>query len=321
MNILVTGAGGDIGLGLGRILKEWNIFDMLYGMDSMCDHPASLIFDVVLVAPSAHSPNYIDWLISCIKEKDIDLLIPTSEAEIFVIANQLDSIDNFCKILINETTLVNLALDKHETLEYLGGCGLKVPQHGLIGNGSPPTKYPVIVKPRRGQGSKGVRMVSSYKEFSLIPSGYVWQDYLSPADQEYTCAVYISRSRQIRSLILKRVLVGGTTGKASVEYNEEILRYINDITSAFNCPGLFNIQLRLTCIGPLLFEINPRISSTVVFRDKLGFSDLKWWILETLDLPLPRYIPVKKGTRIYRGYNEYIIRADDFMKGDERDGI
>ena len=310
MNILVSGAGGDIGLGLGRILKEWNIFDKLYGMDSVSDHPASLIFDVVLVAPPAQSDNYINWLLNFIKSNNIDLFIPTSEAEISVTVRYLDSVKKVCRVLINDKALVICALDKHKTLQYLSARGLKVPQHGLIGIGNPPATYPVIIKPRDGQGSKGVLKVSSHEEFSQAPNGYVWQDYLLPSDQEYTCAVYISRNRQLRTLIFKRVLIGGITGKASVEHNDAILEYVGNIANAFNYFGAFNIQLRLTAAGPLLFEINPRVSSTVVFRDKLGFNDFRWWILETLDLPLPDYIPVKQGTKIYRGHYEYIIKSD-----------
>ena len=112
-----------------------------------------------------------------------------------------------------------------------------------------------------------------------------------------------------RILLLKRVLVGGSTGKAIVVKNLEIEKYIEQIISAWNVPGLYNIQLRLTKDGPRLFEINPRVSSTIVFRDMLGFEDLKWWVLETLGMELPNYEEVCAGTRMYRGNTEYIIRS------------
>ena len=51
-----------------------------------------------------------------------------------------------------------------------------------------------------------------------------------------------------RILLLKRVLVGGSTGKAIVK-NLEIEKYIEQIISAWNVPGLYNIQLRLTKDG------------------------------------------------------------------------
>jgi len=41
-----------------------------------------------------------------------------------------------------------------------------------------------------------------------------------------------------------------------------------------------NVQLRLTEQGPRVFEINPRFSSTVLMRHRIGFSDVLWSIQE-----------------------------------------
>jgi carbamoyl-phosphate synthase large subunit len=40
------------------------------------------------------------------------------------------------------------------------------------------------------------------------------------------------------------------------------------------------VQLRLTDKGPRVFEINPRFSSTVLMRHRMGFSDVLWAIEE-----------------------------------------
>ena len=62
MKILVSGAGGDIGVGVGRVLKEWGIFDRLYGIDVSDDHPAKIIFDQVNIAPRSDDSSYLEWL-------------------------------------------------------------------------------------------------------------------------------------------------------------------------------------------------------------------------------------------------------------------
>ena len=41
-----------------------------------------------------------------------------------------------------------------------------------------------------------------------------------------------------------------------------------------------NVQLRLTDRGPRVFEINPRFSSTVLMRHRMGFTDVLWAIEE-----------------------------------------
>jgi len=311
MNILVSGVAGDIGFGLGRILREWSLFDKLYGIDISKEHAGSLIFDFTDVAPRADSDGYIDWLINYVKIHNIEVFVPTSEAEILQVSRNINEFNSVCRVLINDSLLIEKSLDKNETLNYLENFGVDVPRHGLAEPGFKPERYPVIVKPRRGQGSKGLLKVSNALQFRDIGEDYVWQEYLEPDDEEYTCAVYVSKALKSRILLLKRVLVGGYTGRAVVVKNKEIEDYVRNIIAAWNVAGLYNIQLRLTNDGPKLFEINPRASSTVVFRDKLGFEDFKWWILETLGMGLPHYEEVHAGIKMFRGNTEYIISACD----------
>ena len=70
--------------------------------------------------------------------------------------------------------------------------------------------------------------------------------------------------------------------------------------------GSINIQLRMTKNGPILFEINPRLSGTLVFRDKMGFNDLRWWVSDLLNLENISYNPPKEGVKFFRGYKEYL---------------
>ena len=52
------------------------------------------------------------------------------------------------------------------------------------------------------------------------------------------------------------------------------------IAEGLDLRGSMNIQLRLTDKGPRVFEINPRFSSTVLMRHRIGFSDVLWALEE-----------------------------------------
>ena len=80
------------------------------------------------------------------------------------------------------------------------------------------------------------------------------------------------------------------------------------ISKLLKLKGSINIQLRVTNRGPVLFEINPRFSGTVGFRDKLGFKDLLWSMQLKLEGEVEKYTKPKKGTKIFRGLEEYIIK-------------
>ncbi len=306
MNILISGCAGDIGFGVGRVLRDWGHFQNLIGIDIHDNHPGGILFDRVAIAPRADDPTYIDWLCRFIEKHNIGLFIPTSEAEISVISQNYSIVSTVAKVLINDAKLVKICLDKHATLDYLQSKGLEVPEHGLVGT-NVPTKFPVIAKPRRGQGNKGIKKIESNNDLDIMSDEQVWQEMLLPKNQEYTCAVYVTSTLDIRLLQLKRTLLGGMTDKAEVVDNPAITDYIQKITSIFAAPGCYNVQLRLTEKGPLLFEINPRLSSTLVFRDKLEFFDLRWWVCDALDLTPPAFIKPKIGTKIFRGNIEYIV--------------
>ena len=305
MRFLVSGIAGDIGFGVGRIIKEWGIATDLYGIDIVDKHPGSFVFDKCHKAFPAFHKNYFEWLRSYIKKNSIDLFIPTSEAEIsFISKIGINKIDGAI-VLINNAFTVETCLDKLKTLTYLKKKGIRIPKNGLIGKDEP-QDYPVIIKPRFGQGSKGLKIVSTKKELDLSEEGLVWQDLLLPDNQEYTCPIYSNKGNELRILIIKRYLKGGMTHSGKILFNKEIEKYLQEVVGLLDISGSINIQLRLTKKGPLLFEINPRLSGTIVFRDKIGFQDLRWWISDALGLKKNKYKPPKKNIRFYRGYTEYI---------------
>lgn len=310
MNVLISGIASDIGFGAGRILRDWGWSGQLYGIDIQSEHPGEFVFDHHTVAPRATDETYLSWLVHHVERNNIGLFIPTSEPEIAVISeHDLREIAG-ARILIANQKAITRSLDKFSCMSFLAECGLRVPENGITGV-TTPSNYPVIVKPRSGQGSKQIQRIDDAQNFGerALP-GQIWQEYLAPDDQEYTCPVYHADNRGTQVLVLRRTLSGGLTGRGEVVTASHIEHYVADIARHLELNGAINIQLRLTANGPCLFEINPRLSSTLVFRDKMGFCDLRWWIQDTVGVehtpPIPPYRPPKSGTRFYRGAQEYI---------------
>jgi carbamoyl-phosphate synthase large subunit len=61
----------------------------------------------------------------------------------------------------------------------------------------------------------------------------------------------------------------------------------------------------------VIFEINPRFSSTVMFRHLLGFKDLIWSINEIAGKAIEDYIPPQFGTKFYRASQEVILEGNN----------
>lgn len=310
--ILVTGCGGDIGLSLGEILKSTGIGEEIWGLDVNSNHAGLSIFNNCQTIEPSSSPGYLAQLSAFVKKQGIDLLIPASEPEQRRLFQQgaHESLENIPVIMANAQAL-DVGFDKLRTAEFLRQHGLPSPWTKPVSEGLP-EEFPCIFKARTGSGSKSVIKVRDFDQaldLQRRQMGEIWQEYLSPDDQEYTCGLFRSRQGDLRAITFKRKLQGGLTGSGEVVEDKRISTVLEKLASSVDLRGSINVQLRLTEKGPIIFEINPRFSSTVGFRHRLGFRDLLWSIADRCGFELGNYKSPKTGTRFYRLAREVIFPA------------
>jgi carbamoyl-phosphate synthase large subunit len=221
-----------------------------------------------------------------IKAQAVDVVIPTSEQELSVFTPIIDELQERC-ITVGKN-IIDIGIDKLKTISFIESLHLPAPWTVPATNTIPP-KFPCIFKPQRGSGSKKIFIVENEKEAVFFANkfpGSIFQELLEPADQEVTCAVYRAKNGQVSILQLLRKLTGGLTGWAKVINDSAISDMCEQIAEGINLYGSFNIQLIVTENGPRVFEINPRFSSTVLMRHRLGFCDLLWAIDEVMGMTI-----------------------------------
>lgn len=308
--VLITGCGSDIAQNLGRILKKTQWAETLIGCDVKADHLGGLVFDMCDRLPYADDPRYFEALKQCIEKYSIDLIIPASEAELGrLVASGLTEQFANVPLLMANAKAITIGLDKYATAQFLEQHQLNAPWTRRVLEGLP-LETPCILKKRFGQGAKHLVLIPDQElaqYYAKHRLNDIWQELLMPDDQEYTCGLYRSRMGEVRSIIIKRVLLGGVTAQGTVTIHREIEAYLHQIASLLDLQGSINVQLRLTARGPVVFEINPRFSSTVYFRHLLGFDDLVWMLMEQQGLPMPDYIPPQPETRFCRLTQEHIL--------------
>lgn len=308
--MLITGCAGDIALALARIARGAGAVRRLIGCDIHADHAGPAFFDVCELAPRANDGAYLEALERIVKTHGVDVIVPMSEAEISVLlaAGHLGAFAGVPVLAANQHA-VETGLDKYATFNRLAAHELGVPWTRIVGEAPPPT-LPCILKRRRGQGSKDLRVVGTEAEVEIANQtriGDLWQELLLPEDQEYTCGLYRSRAGETRMIALRRRLQGGLTGTAVVADSTPFGPLLHGIADALQLNGSINVQLRLTADGPKVFEINPRFSSTVRFRDRLGFRDFIWSLQDSRGLAIGDYRAPSPGIRMYRCADEVII--------------
>lgn len=293
--ILISGAGGDVGLAAIQIIREYQPDTRIVGVDIDSENAAPFLCDEFIKATPAGSNEYPDFLDAMYSRFSPDVFIPTSDSEIIRLCR--DTSARFPNMLLPNFMAVHEFKDKLTTFEYLRNIGLPVPWTVPLEefNGS---DEPVVVKPKMGRGSQRVYKMSGLADLpkDLVQSDFVVQERLLPADAEVTAAVYRTRQGDIRVLLLRRKLVGGSTSWCEVITNSEAASQISRIAEDLDLWGPLNVQLILTKAGPRIFEINARLSSTLLIRHQMGFTDLVWWLKEGINEDVDHWTRPVAGT-------------------------
>ncbi len=308
-NALITGCGGDIACSISKISRSQGLFDKLVGCDIQKFHPGHAFFDVVELADRAGSDTFIETLQGIVQRNNIDVIVPTTDSDLKTLSELGFEHELFgIPVVAASSNALKIGLDKLKTAQFIKSLGLPTPWT-IAAADAEPREYPCIYKPRYGQGSKGFKIINSKSELNDIhrTNEYILQEYLPSDDEEYTCGVYGTKSGNIRTITFKRRLLGGLTGSGITVNNDEIDNLLDTIGRGLNLNGSINIQLRLKKSVPMVFEINSRFSSTVAFRNKLGFRDFIWSLLERRNIQIEGWPGCRDGIHIFRTSEETIL--------------
>jgi carbamoyl-phosphate synthase large subunit len=152
--------------------------------------------------------------------------------------------------------------------------------------------FPLIAKPFRGTGSRGIYEIDSWAKIDFVRGlgqGMVLQERLQPDDEEYSVAIYtLKDGTAVGAFSYRRdQLVAGDTYRAIVGSNAVVEAEALRVVKALRPNGPCNVQLRWTDRGPVTFEINPRFSGGVGMRAHFGYNEVEMAVRDlVLDEPV-----------------------------------
>lgn len=285
--VMVTGVGGALGISILKALRMSDIPCKIIGINYDRMSAGFHLSDKAYTVPDARrEPGlFLKKMTEICRKEKVKIVFPDSDDELRLFAENKEAVEKEtgALLLVNRTDVIGTACDKWQTVLFLQSRGLPAPDSvipdkwGKVNDFILRHNFPLVVKPRYSSGSKGLFTVNSKKELkaalNLVDDALV-QEFLSPPDEEYTVGVFMEDYGQyFGSIIFQRTLVRGLTYKATVVKNPEIEKVSRETAVALRAIGPVNIQLRLTEKGPVIFEINPRISSSTVIRAHFGFNE------------------------------------------------
>ncbi|POO48416.1 hypothetical protein CPJ18_26185 [Agrobacterium rosae] len=277
--VLVLPAGTEIGHEIFECLqysKHWNVV----GANNVPDHSQLTFRQVRYGLPFVDDENFVNAVQSIVDEIKADFVVPAHDEAIYKLADALER----CIVVGPKRRLSETLRLKSETIAALKDT---VP---LPRDFDPRLGFPCFVKPDRGQGSRGARVINDASSLAKVldePQPYVIQEYLPGPEVTIDCF-----STPNHELIYcgprNRARVSGGIATRMTRVNENIFHeYAKLISSKLRIEGAWFFQMKQDSSGEFkLLEVANRIAGSSGFQRMLGVNFMDAWLHQLLGAPI-----------------------------------
>lgn len=269
--ILVFPCGTEIGLEIHRSLCRSRHLE-LFGANSVePNHGAHLFRNYLPPLPMVYDPLFLPCLGALAVKHHIDFVYPAHDDVVLTLARHGNLPG--CEVIAPSVETCELCRSKSTTYARLAGV-LPVPR--VYNAGDPDTPFPLFVKPDRGEGSRGARIIQSEKEWktaleadpSLLAMGYL-------PGPEYTVDCFTDRHGALRYAGPRERVrtAGGISMHTRPARDEQLTRTAQAINEAIPMRGAWFFQMKRDS-GDLLtlLEVAPRVSGGMGLCRNLGVN-------------------------------------------------
>lgn len=315
--VAVTGVGALIGQGIARSLHPGGRARIV-GVDRRITPFSRTFCDAVEQKPAVDETAgaYLDFWRELVERHGVELILPGLSVDMdFFNGNRAAFRAMGVTVALNSADLIALCADKYDFQIAYGAAGFPV-----IPSARPDSweaalselgPAPLLLKPRRGEGSAGIVRLGDAEDFAYWTrrNGDNWlvQKIVGADADEYTVGIYgLGDGTYLGPIIMRRRLTrSGHTGEAEVLDHPVIAELTDRISHRFQPIGPTNLQFRIEADTPYLLEINPRFSSSCSLRAAFGFVEAEMCIDHLIGGQTP-YQPVIRHGFAHR-YNEDFI--------------
>jgi carbamoyl-phosphate synthase large subunit len=151
-------------------------------------------------------------------------------------------------------------------------------------------ELPVIVKPRSGSGSRGIRLIGARRELEAIPRDgtQLVQEHLP--GPEHSLDVLARRDGRVLAVVPRERLKvdSGIAVTARVTRDEALESFGATVAERIGLVGVGNVQVKQTAAGePALLEVNPRFPGSMPLTIAAGVNMPGLAVREALGEPMP----------------------------------
>jgi len=288
--VLVTGAGGASGVGAVRSLQTETDHEVV-GVDANPTAAGIRLADGGTVVPLADDDDWPAAVAAAVDRFDVDAVIPTVDEELAELPRLREALPVGRPIVAPRQPVIDAALDKYELHQWLAAAGHDLPATWLASEVDDIDRdaYPVVVKPRRGRGSRGVQRLadeSALRDYLARTArdldDLLVQTYLE--GPEYTTSVVGTRDGRLLSVVPKEAIEkDGSTVLGATRRAPAVADSCRAVFETLAPAGPMNVQQVLDAEGvPRTIEVNPRFSSTSCLTVAAGVDEFDLLVRDAL---------------------------------------
>ncbi|MGL4652175.1 ATP-grasp domain-containing protein [Cetobacterium sp.] len=247
-----------------RARKRLGIEGKIIGGDMDLNAPAIQFVDKRVQLPKVLSEEYIDQIIAISKAENVDLIVPTIDTELLVIAKNKERIEKEtgAKINISDFEFIDICRDKFKTQKFFEENKFLTPRlitEDIIKNKA--YSFPLFIKPLNGSSSINAFKINSERELDFfkeyVPNPIIQKCVIG---EEFTVDVFCDFDSNPVTIVPRKRLAtrSGEISKGQIVKDHEIIEDVKKLLNIFKAKGHITIQCIKTSNGVKYIEINPR---------------------------------------------------------------
>jgi carbamoyl-phosphate synthase large subunit len=269
------------------------------------------------VRPPANDDDWGTAMSEIIESCGVDVVVPTVDEEL----SELDTLPDDVPTVAPRDDVVQVALDKYAAHQRLGEAGHTVPRTWLASEAAsiPEDAYPLIRKPRRGRGSRGIERVATPADLDQSLDAVarpleevLFQEFVEGT--EFTTSVVSTTDDRTLGVVPKEAIEkDGSTVKGVTRGHEAVRDSCRAIAETLSPGGPMNVQQIVDADGePHTIEINPRFSSTACLTVRAGVNELDLLIRDALGESVSCSPSYEEDVYFLRYDNHVFVDRDQF---------
>ncbi|MDP4084997.1 MAG: ATP-grasp domain-containing protein [Bacillota bacterium] len=241
--------------------------------------------------PEVDPDVFFQWLTEWLIENNRPAFFPMDDAVMDIVINHVEEINKLSKCLLPSKDSYKVASDKFETLKLANKLSINIPKTIFERNEeniielANTLQYPLIIKPRKSSGSRGIRKIESADEFiKTLPEieleypNSIIQEYIPLGDRFDVCLLYDQNHSVQASFVQKElrhfpVKMGPSTVQESVFFKDLIETTVR-LLKPLNWSGIVEVEFMMDSRTnePVLMEINPRFWNSLDLSVQCGID-------------------------------------------------